>query len=125
MMFLQIDFYKRAMDVIDMLEMDDVPMNDLEIEVIRREQLILRIIPEDTKTEMSFLWRLMNAVPSRRRLCIVPGCKPVDLKTKVPCKRNSILSYPRRDIEKEEKIALLKQYAAPPVRPGFVDFKEF
>jgi hypothetical protein len=123
MMFLQIDFYNRAVDIIDVLDIER--LNDFDYAIIAREHLILKIIPEDTRAEMNFLWRRMNFVPGKRRLCIVPGCKPIDWKFKIPCKRESIMPSPRKDIEKEAKIALLKQYVAPLIRPGFVDFEEF
>lgn len=122
LMFLQIDFYERAIRVVD--ELDVERGIDLD-SIAARQQLILELMPAEMKGEVDFLWRRMNVVPAKRRLSVMPGCKPIDRKFKMPSMRRTILPSPPKDLERDARIALLKQYAPPLRRPGFVNFQDF
>ncbi|XP_033348416.1 tetratricopeptide repeat protein 25-like [Bombus vosnesenskii] len=117
-----IDFYKNAIEVIDDMDMEKLLAFDA---IAARQQLILNLMPDDMKTEVDFLWRRMDAVPASRRLSVMPGCKPVDRKFKLPCKRMTILPSPPRDPEKEARKALLAQYESSKDRPNFAVFDEY
>ncbi|XP_050454921.1 uncharacterized protein LOC126853330 [Cataglyphis hispanica] len=117
-----IDFYERAIKVVDELDLERI--NDFD-DVIARQQLIVELMPKEMKEEVNFLWRRMNVVPAKRRLSVMPGCKPIDRKFKMPCMRRTILPSPPKDPERDARIALLKQYVPPHKRPGFVNFEEF
>ena len=94
-------------------------------DITARQQLILELMPKEMKGEVDFLWRRMNVVPAKRRLSVMPGCKPIDRKFKMPSTRRTILPSPPKDPERDARIVLLKQYAPPRKRPGFVNFQEF
>ncbi|XP_043583210.1 outer dynein arm-docking complex subunit 4-like isoform X1 [Bombus pyrosoma] len=117
-----IDFYRNAIEVIDDMDMEKLLAFDA---IAARQQLILNLMPDDMKAEVDFLWRRMDAVPASRRLSVMPGCKPVDRKFKLPCKRMTILPSPPRDPEKEARKALLAQYESRKDRPSFADFDEY
>ncbi|XP_060826622.1 outer dynein arm-docking complex subunit 4 [Bombus pascuorum] len=117
-----IDFYKSAIEVIDDMDMEKLLAFDA---IAARQQLILNLMPDDMKAEVDFLWRRMDAVPANRRLSVMPGCKPVDRKFKLPCKRITILPSPPRDPEKEARKALLAQYESSKDRHSFEDFDEY
>lgn len=117
-----IDFYKNAIEVIDDMDMEKLLAFDA---IAARQQLILNLMPDDMKSEVDFLWRRMDAVPASRRLSVMPGCKPVDRKFKLPCKRMTILPSPPRDPDKEARKALLAQYESSKDRPNFADFDEY
>ncbi|KAG7203207.1 hypothetical protein KM043_010313 [Ampulex compressa] len=117
-----VDFYKRAIEIVDDMEMER--MIDVD-SIAARQRLILDLMPENMRAEVDFLWRSMEVVPARRRLSVMPGCKPVDRKFKLPCRRKTILPNPPKDPAKEARIALLKQYRPSRKRPGFVNFEEF
>ncbi|XP_025074461.1 uncharacterized protein LOC105428979, partial [Pogonomyrmex barbatus] len=118
----QIDFYQRALEVVD--ELDVERSGDID-DIAVRQQLILELMPKEMKGEVDFLWRRMDVVPAERRLSVMPGCKPIDRKFKIPSARRTILPSPPKDPERDARIALLKQYAPPRRRPGFVNFQEF
>ncbi|KAG5332863.1 TTC25 protein, partial [Acromyrmex heyeri] len=117
---LIIDFYERAVKMVDEIELN----GDFD-DIAARQQLILKLMPKEMKGEVDFLWRRMDVVPAKRRLSVMPGCKPIDRKFKMPFTRRSILPSPPKDPERDARIALLKQYAPPRKRPGFVNFQEF
>ncbi|CAD1473774.1 unnamed protein product [Heterotrigona itama] len=117
-----VDFYKNAIEVIDDMDMEKLLAFDA---IAVRQQLILNLMPDDMKAEVDFLWRRMDAVPADRRLSVMPGCKPLDRKFKLPCKRKTILPGPPTDPEKQARKALLKQYELSKERPGFVDFDQY
>ncbi|XP_018308813.1 uncharacterized protein [Mycetomoellerius zeteki] len=117
-----IDFYERAVRIVD--EMDVERSGDFD-DIAARQQLILELMPKEMKGEVDFLWRRMDVVPAKRRLSVMPGCKPIDRKFKMPSTRRTILPSPPKDPERDARIALLKQYAPPRRRPGFVNFQEF
>ncbi|XP_012058299.1 PREDICTED: tetratricopeptide repeat protein 25-like [Atta cephalotes] len=117
-----IDFYERAVKIVD--EMDVERNGDLD-DITARQQLILELMPKEMKGEVDFLWRRMDVVPAKRRLSVMPGCKPIDRKFKMPSTRRTILPSPPKDPERDARIILLKQYAQPRKRPGFVNFQEF
>ncbi|KAL6263796.1 hypothetical protein P5V15_003879 [Pogonomyrmex californicus] len=117
-----IDFYQRALEVVD--ELDVERSGDID-DIAVRQQLILELMPKEMKGEVDFLWRRMDVVPAERRLSVMPGCKPIDRKFKIPSARRTILPSPPKDPERDARIALLKQYASPRRRPGFVNFQEF
>lgn len=117
-----IDFYIYALEIIEDIDMEKLP--DFE-PIAARQQLILNLMPDDMKLEMDFLWRRMEAVPANRRLSVMPGCKPVDRKFKLPCKRMTILPNPPRNPEKEARKALLKQYEPSKDRVGFMSFDQY
>lgn len=121
-MFPQMDFYERAIKAVDELDVERIGDFD---DVTARQQLILELMPKEMKEEVDFLWRRMDVVPAERRLSIMPGCKPIDRKFKMPSMRRTILPSPPKDPERNARIALLKQYAPSHKRPGFVNFEEF
>lgn len=90
-----------------------------------RQQLILELMPQEMKGEVDFLWRRMDVVPAKRRLSVMPGCKPIDRKHKMTSGRRTILPSPPKDPERDARIAVLEQHAPRVRRPGFVDFEEF
>ncbi|XP_072767550.1 outer dynein arm-docking complex subunit 4-like [Anoplolepis gracilipes] len=117
-----IDFYERAIKIVDELDVERI--GDLD-DITAKQQLILELMPEEMKGEVDFLWRRMNVVPVERRLSVMPGCKPIDRKFKMPSMRRTILPSPPKDPERDARIALLKQYVPSHKRPGFVNFEEF
>ncbi|XP_032686874.1 tetratricopeptide repeat protein 25-like isoform X2 [Odontomachus brunneus] len=117
-----IDFYERAIKLVDELDMERIGDFD---GAASRQQLILELMPQEMKGEVDFLWRRMDVVPAKRRLSVMPGCKPIDRKRKMTSKRRSILPSPPKDPERDARIALLRQHDARVTRPGFVDFEEF
>ncbi|XP_053985572.1 outer dynein arm-docking complex subunit 4-like [Hylaeus volcanicus] len=117
-----VDFYVKMAETMDEMDMEKLLDDDA---IAARQQLILDLMPEDMKPKVDFLWRSMDAVPAKRRLSVMPGCKPVDKKTKLPCKRMTILPSPAKDPELEAMRALLAQYEPSKERPGFVDFDEY
>lgn len=94
-------------------------------DVAARQQLILELMPKEMRGEVDFLWRRMEVVPAERRLSVMPGCKPIDRKFKMPSTRRTILPSPPKDPERDARIALLRQYAPLRKRPGFVNFEDF
>ncbi|EZA57199.1 Tetratricopeptide repeat protein [Ooceraea biroi] len=118
-----IDFYERAVQAVE-AELDVERIGDFD-GIAARQQLILDLMPPGMKGEVDFLWRRMDVVPARRRLSVMPGCKPIDRKFKMPSTRRTILPSPRKDPERDARIALLKQHVPPLRRPGFVNFEEF
>ncbi|XP_070149781.1 outer dynein arm-docking complex subunit 4 [Polyergus mexicanus] len=117
-----IDFYERAIKAVDELDVERIGDFD---DVTARQQFILELMPKEMKGEVDFLWRRMNVVPAERRLSVMPGCKPIDRKFKMPCMRRTILPSPPKDPERDARIVLLKQYAPSHKRPGFMNFEEF
>ncbi|XP_067205875.1 outer dynein arm-docking complex subunit 4 [Linepithema humile] len=119
-----IDFYERAVGIVD--EMDGERSGDHDFNgIIARQQLILELMPKEMKKEVNLLWRRMDVVPAARRLSVMPGCKPIDRKFKMPSMRRTILPSPSKDLARDARIALLKQHAPPHRRPGFVNFEEY
>nr|XP_031825312.1 tetratricopeptide repeat protein 25-like [Nomia melanderi] len=116
------DFYVWILDMIDETDMEKMSDQD---PIATRQQLILDLMPEDMKPEVDYLWRSMDAVPAKRRLSVMPGCKPVDKKFKFPCKRVSILPVAAKDPHKEARKAFLAKYELAKERPGYIDFNEF
>ncbi|XP_029172700.1 uncharacterized protein LOC114941759, partial [Nylanderia fulva] len=116
------DFYERAIKAVDELDVERIGDFD---DVAARQQLILELMPKEMKGEVDFLWRRMDVVPAERRLSIMPGCKPIDRKFKMPSVRRTILPSPPKDPERNARIALLKQHAPTYKRAGFVNFEEF
>lgn len=107
-------------------------MDELDVERIgdfdgatARQQLILELMPQEMKGEVDFLWRRMDVVPAKRRLSVMPGCKPIDRKRKMTSKRRTILPSSPKDPEREAKIAMLRRQEPRVRRPGYVDFTEF
>ncbi|XP_070522365.1 outer dynein arm-docking complex subunit 4-like [Cardiocondyla obscurior] len=117
-----IDFYERAVRVVD--ELDVERSGDFD-GVAARQQLILDLMPKEMKGEVDFLWRRMDFVPAVRRLSVMPGCKPIDRKFKMPSTRRTILPSPPKDPERDARLALLKQNALTHERPGFVNFQDY
>lgn len=117
-----VDFYKRAVEIIDDIDMEKLLAFDA---IAARQQLILNMMPEDMKPEVDFLWRRMEAVPANRRMSVMPGCKPVDKKFKLPCKRKSIMPQPPKDPVIETRRAMLAQFEPSKERPGFIDFDQY
>ncbi|KAK2575619.1 hypothetical protein KPH14_011323 [Odynerus spinipes] len=118
-----VDFYTRALEIIDEVDMERMMISTDGIAA--RQKVILDLMPEELKTEVDFLFRSMEVVPAKRRLSVMPGCKPIDRKFKLPCRRRTILPSPPKDPEKEARQALLAQYAPVIDRPGFVDFERY
>ncbi|XP_025155450.1 tetratricopeptide repeat protein 25-like [Harpegnathos saltator] len=118
----QIDFYERAIRLVDELDVERIGDFD---GAASRQQLILELMPREMKGEVDFLWRRMDVVPAKRRLSVMPGCKPIDRKHKMTSKRRTILPGPPKDPEREARLAMLRQHAPRVKRPGFVDFEEF
>ncbi|XP_031365354.1 tetratricopeptide repeat protein 25-like [Apis dorsata] len=117
-----VDFYKRAVEIIDDIDMEKLLAFDA---IAARQQLILNLMPEDMKAEVDFLWRRMEAVPAKRRISVMPGCKPVDKKFKLPCKRKTIMPQPPKDPIIETRKALLAQFEPSKERLGFIDFDQY
>lgn len=117
-----VDFYKRAVEIIDDIDMEKLLAFDA---IAARQQLILNLMPEDMKAEVDFLWRRMEAVPAKRRMSVMPGCKPVDKKFKLPCKRKTIMLQPPKDPVIEMRRAMLAQFEPSKERPGFIDFDQY
>ncbi|XP_018357039.1 PREDICTED: uncharacterized protein LOC108757136 [Trachymyrmex septentrionalis] len=115
-----IDFYERVVRIVDEMDVE----RDFD-DITARQQLILELMPKEMKGDVDFLWRRMNVVPAKRRFSVMPGCKPIDRKFKLPSTRRTILPSLPKDPERDARIALLKQHAPPRKRPGFVNFQEF
>ncbi|XP_015585058.1 tetratricopeptide repeat protein 25 [Cephus cinctus] len=117
-----VDFYKRSIKLVDDLDFEKITGLD---SIETREQLILDLMPSELYTNVDFLLRSMNVVPARRRLTVMPGCKPINHKYKLSCKRNTILPDPPKNPEKEARAAVLKQYAPSKKILGWVNFEEY
>ncbi|XP_043672406.1 uncharacterized protein LOC122631150, partial [Vespula pensylvanica] len=118
-----VDFYYRALNIIDEVDFERLMITTDGIAT--RQRLILELMPEELKNDVDFLFRSMEVVPAKRRLSVMPGCKPIDRKFKLPCRRNTILPCPPKDPEKKAKQALLAQYAPVKKRPGFIDLENY
>ena len=117
-----IDFYQRIVMFVDEINLDMMIGVD---SITAREQLIADLMPRELKTEVNFLLQSMRVVPAKRRLSVMPGCKPVDYKFNFPCKRNTILKAPPKDPQKEARRKLLRQYAPSKKILGWVDFENY
>ncbi|XP_046493027.1 outer dynein arm-docking complex subunit 4-like [Neodiprion pinetum] len=117
-----VDFYQNAIWLVD--EIDFESRNGVD-SIIKRQMLIVDLMPEELKNRVDFLFRSMNVVPARRRLSVMPGCKAFNYKFPMPCRRNSIFPAPPRDPEKEARNALLQQYAPTRGALGWVDFEDY
>ncbi|XP_033331150.1 outer dynein arm-docking complex subunit 4 [Megalopta genalis] len=115
------DFYMWILDMIDETDVDKLTDQD---PIGARQQLILDLMPADMKPDVDYLWRRMDAVPAKRRLSVMPGCKPVDKMFKFPCKRMSILPAPPKDPVRDARRAFLAKHELVKERPGYVDFNE-
>lgn len=118
----QIDFYEKTIEMVDELDMER--NGDLD-GIATRQQLILELMPNEMRSEVDFLWRRMDVVPAVRRFSVMPGCRPIDRKFKMPSTRRTILPSPPKDPARDARLALLKHYVTPRDRPGYVDFEEF
>ncbi|KAF7394765.1 hypothetical protein HZH66_007939 [Vespula vulgaris] len=118
-----VDFYYRALNIIDEVDFERLMITTDGIAT--RQRLILELMPEELKNDVDFLFRSMEVVPAKRRLSVMPGCKPIDRKFKLPCRRNTILPCPPKDPEKKATQALLAQYAPVKKRPGFIDLENY
>lgn len=116
------DFYRRIVGLVDDIDLDEVVGVD---SITARERLIADLMPEELKSDVNFLIQSMRAVPARRRLSVMPGCRPVDHKFELPCARNSILPGPPRDPAKEARRELLREYAPSKKILGWIDFEEW
>ena len=117
-----VDFYKGIVKILDEVDFEKMAFID---SISLRQKMIIDIMPLELKAGMDYLFRSMEAVPAKRRLSVMPGCKTVDKKTVFSYKKNTILKSPPKDSEKEARKALLQQYAPSKKILGFVDFKEY
>ncbi|XP_046823294.1 outer dynein arm-docking complex subunit 4-like isoform X1 [Vespa crabro] len=118
-----VDFYFRTLNIIDEVDFERLMITTDGIGI--RQRIILELMPDELKNDVDFLFRSMEVVPAKRRLSVMPGCKPIDRKFKLPCRRNTILPCPPKDPEKKARQALLAQYAPSKERPGFIDFENY
>ncbi|XP_076656792.1 outer dynein arm-docking complex subunit 4 [Halictus rubicundus] len=116
------EFYLWILDMIDETDVEKMLDQD---PIAMRQQLILDLMPDDMKPDVDYLWRSMDTVPAKRRLSVMPGCKPVDKKFRFPCKRISIMPRPAKDPVKDARRAFLAKYELAKERPGYIDFNEF
>ncbi|XP_023288997.1 tetratricopeptide repeat protein 25 [Orussus abietinus] len=117
-----VDFYKRAIKLVEKIDLDKVVDTD---SIAIREKAILDLMPEEKKTEVDFLLRSMNVVPAKRRLSVMPGCKTVNHKYQLPCKRNTILPSSPKNPEKEARTKLLNRYAHAHKVLGSINFSKY
>ena len=115
-------FYKEIVKLLDEIDIDKITFID---NIAIRQQLIVDLMPMELKAEMDYLLRSMDVVPAKRRLSVMPGCKPIDKKFAFTCKKNTILLSPPKDPEREAREALLQMYAPSKKILGFVDFAEY
>lgn len=116
-----IHFYERAIVFID--EVDFGQMKD-EDTIATRRNLMSSLMPDDMKPKMDLLLRGMEAVPAKRRMSVMPGCKPKDAKPRVAFK-STVQPKPPVDIEREAEVALLEKNAPSKRILGLVDFSEY
>ncbi|XP_043273308.1 outer dynein arm-docking complex subunit 4-like [Venturia canescens] len=116
------DFYRRIVKLVNDIDLSTIMGID---SITERENLIIELMPDELKTEATFLFARMRAVPAKRRLSVMPGCKPVDTKSKVIAKRKTILPSSPKNPETEARRALLKRYAPSKKIPGWVDFDDY
>ncbi|XP_015123388.1 tetratricopeptide repeat protein 25 [Diachasma alloeum] len=117
------DFYVKIARIVDTIDLERMKGLD---GIAIREKIVSKLMPtEKLKREMDFLLQRMDVVPARRRLSIVPGCKTIDKKFKLPCKRNTIRVKPTMNPIKESQRILLRQYAPSRKIPGWMDFEDY
>ncbi|XP_033216983.1 uncharacterized protein LOC117172842 [Belonocnema kinseyi] len=117
-----IDFYEGIVKILDEIDVEKMSIID---NISQRQQLIIDLMPMELKAEMAYLFRSMDVVPAKRRLSVMPGCKPIDKKLEFTCKKNTILVSPPIDAEKEARKAFLQKYAPPKKILGYIDFREY
>ncbi|XP_066594979.1 outer dynein arm-docking complex subunit 4-like [Prorops nasuta] len=118
-----IDFYERIVKMLEDSKIDKF----LEIDGISvRQQMIIRLMPEDMKSEVDFLLRAMNSMPTERRMSIMPGYEPRIYETKLPSKRKSIKMIPPKDRQMKARLALFKEFDSLKKRKlGYIDFDKY
>lgn len=117
-----IDFYEGIVKILEEIDVEKMSFID---NISQRQKLIIDLMPMELKAEMDYLFRSMDDVPAKRRLSVVPGCKPIDKKLEFTCKKNTILVSPPMDAEKEARKAFLQKYATPKKILGYIDFREY
>ncbi|XP_008214814.1 tetratricopeptide repeat protein 25-like isoform X1 [Nasonia vitripennis] len=116
------DFYERAIDYIDGLDFGRLSDDD---SIAARRKLVSSLMTADMKPSMDLLLRTMESVPARRRMSVMPGCKPKNQKLGLPTKRMTVRSGPPKDFDKESREALLKKFAPSKKIIGWLDFDDY
>lgn len=113
-----IDFYEKALSYIEGLEFRGLTDDD---NVEKRKKLMSTLMPTDMRPAMDLLLNTLEAIPARRRLSIMPGCKPrAGFGNKF-----TVLPHPSPDYERDARRALLKKFAPPRGVLGFIDFDRY
>ena len=116
-----VDFYERVIAYVDTLDFGRLGEKD---GIVTRQRVISGLMTEDMKPVMNLLLRAMEAVPARRRLSVMPGCKAKDKKP-MASKRQTVAPAPPKDFQKEIRDALLTKYAPSKTVLGWIDFDEY
>ncbi|KAF7991290.1 hypothetical protein HCN44_002852 [Aphidius gifuensis] len=115
-----INFYKYTIIYIDNINFNIIKNNTNDIN--KREILILNLMSNNNiKMNINNLFDRMNVVPAKRRLSIMPGCKTIDKKYKISCKRNTV-----KDINNDKMLVKKLIYKNEFIDkiPGWMDFQE-
>ncbi|XP_058802216.1 outer dynein arm-docking complex subunit 4 [Phymastichus coffea] len=113
-----VEFYERAAVFIEKMDFSHVTDED---SIATRRNLISALMSVEMKPKMDLLLRGMEAVPAKRRLSVMPGCKPRDSKPRVAFKA-TVQSKGPPNVERDAEVALLEKYAPSKRIPGLVDF---
>ncbi|KAH0568411.1 outer dynein arm-docking complex subunit 4-like [Cotesia glomerata] len=129
-----IDFYKRVFIFIRDVDVEKFfTVNTITI----RERMMVKLMPRELKRDMDLLLQRVNVIPAKRRLSVMPGCKPKDHRFKMPCRRNSILEqrqrpyahhkspFSNRNREIEMRCDLIRQSAPSRDILGWMDFEDY
>ncbi|KAK0087548.1 hypothetical protein PV325_000798 [Microctonus aethiopoides] len=118
-----VDFYKRIVKLIDDIDLDRIVGLS---GIAARERLIMDLMPNELKREMDLLIQRMNFVPAKRRLSLMPGCKPIDYQFDMPCKRNTIQQSLRNsNSTNEAKFDLIRKRTPSREILGWMDFEDY
>lgn len=114
------NFYEQAIDYIDGLDFSRMSDDD---NIAARRKLVVSLMPADMRPRMELLLNTMEAVPARRRLSVMPGCKPKN--RMMSSRRMTVKPGSPRDYEEEARQALLSKYAPSKKIFGWLDFQEY
>ncbi|XP_008550569.1 outer dynein arm-docking complex subunit 4 [Microplitis demolitor] len=127
-----VDFYRRLVAFIEGADVDKFFGVD---GIAMRERLMVKLMPGKFKRDMDLLLQRINFIPAKRRLSVMPGCKPRDHNFKMPCRRHSILQQRQqqygesfscnRNREMEMRHDSLRQSAPSRHILGWMDFEDY
>lgn len=118
------DFYQHLVLFIRDFQVDILKTGDRE-GIKSREKLMIQLMSTDKlKKDMINLLDRMNVVPAKKRLSVMPGCKPVNNLFKISCKRKTVKTDNDKNLIKLKRRKFIDQFEAKNKIPGFMDFED-